>query len=532
MNSKYYGIKRKKQNEDLLYYYAQNSTRLKSIIPGKHRDYFKRNYSLVFTDRHTFHRRDNSLPDGHFFKLDQIVTSDLICRDDITRLQKGIRQLLKKHRAGDRFMPLPIESLEEICSRIDQMDSTLLSWYDGFQCGVFDFRGEPLEEAIDYYSVSIKNLNSSYFSVEFCLFLTEQKQNELQQIIRSNFHDSRGYAKAMLSSPENGGAFESYTICHYNDAALKADKIYEWISCLQWEFYEALKHYFPFVLHQSGAMPPRIDVLLTDIDYREKQECFWESIGIYGHEGQFIDERQKMFFGCKLSGRYDHVTTIDRLMYIVKEDGAEIGQLESVKDYVYYHIKWYAREYFRFMFLDALSHMSAKVVVKYKGELDKIKLKKNKLKRLLKLRYSFEREIDLFQRYIYDNDWEASLKSLHDEVYCESDERAKMFNKPFFISYERWGKGIVSDATMLKRRIDDLQLEFDNKGSILQHLSSYKNTSKAMVLNAIMLLLTALTLFVVIFPDCAIWIADSIQNLIAYIGHLISIILTHILQVY
>lgn len=514
MMVKYYGIRKKEQGEELLYSYAKNSTKLKSLLPGIHRKYYKRCYANIFSKGDTRFGRDNSIPSGHFLNLEQIVTADLICRDDITNLQKGIRRLLKRHRAGDRFWTLPIESTEEICSRINSMDSTLLSWYDGFRCGIFDFRGEKLENAIDYYSVSIKNLNASYLCVEFSIVLTEAKQKELQEMIRSDYHDRRGYAKSTLVSPKNGGAFEAYNVCNYDDAALKSDKIYEWISCLEWEFYEALKKYFPFLLHQQGIIPPRIEVFLTDIDYRDKHDSFWSSVGVRSYDGQFIDERHKMFFSCSLSGRYDRVESIGRLIYIAKDDGIEIGQFKSIKDYVYHHVKDYAREYFRFMFLEALSNRSAKVVVKYKQELDKIKLRKNKLKRLLKLRYKFEREIDYFIRYVSNNDWERSLEILHRDIYRNSDEKMKGFTRPFYTSYKSWGEKAVSNASKLKQRIDTLQSEFDSKGLVLQHLANYKNTSKTMILNVIMLVLAAATLFFVVFPECAIWLANLIKSLI------------------
>ena len=237
MSKRYYGIKRKIRNEDYFYSFAKTNTKIKGIVPGRHRAYFKRNYPFIFETDYTFRDTDNSLPNGHFLKLNQIVTSDLICRDDIVNLQKGLRRLLKKHRAGDRFWALPYEGLEEICLKINTMDSTLPSWYEDIRCGAFDFRGEELESVIDYYTVTIRNVNPSYLSIEFCVFLTELEKNDLQEIIECNYHYNRGFAKEMLASPKNGGAFTSYTVCNYDDAAMKSDRIYERISCIEWEFF-------------------------------------------------------------------------------------------------------------------------------------------------------------------------------------------------------------------------------------------------------------------------------------------------------
>ena len=45
------------------------------------------------------------------------------------------------------------EGLDEMCSRIDEMDSTLLSWYEEVKCGVFGFKRTSLESMVDYFTV-------------------------------------------------------------------------------------------------------------------------------------------------------------------------------------------------------------------------------------------------------------------------------------------------------------------------------------------------------------------------------------------
>ena len=75
---KYYGIKWNKRKEKLEFLFAKISTIAKSVLPGKNRDLYKKNYKSVFKDDHYHSRRNNSLPEGHCLKLNQIVTSDLI----------------------------------------------------------------------------------------------------------------------------------------------------------------------------------------------------------------------------------------------------------------------------------------------------------------------------------------------------------------------------------------------------------------------------------------------------------------------
>ena len=508
---KYYGIKWNKRKEKLEFLFAKISTKAKSVLPGKNRDLYKKNYKSVFKDDHYHSRRNNSLPEGHCLKLNQIVTSDLIYREDIGELQKGIRKLLKQHRAGDRFILLPLENLEDTCRKIDKMDSVLLSWYDRCDCGVFDFRGDKLESSIDYFTMQVKNINSSYLSVEFCIFLTETKTEELDKLIREDYHETQGYAVKTLTSPKSGGAIDAYSLVYYNDEFLKADQISDWISCIEWEFYNALRRYFPFMLHNLGLIPPRIEIYYTDIDYHDNNKWFWDSLGVLEHQGQFIDERQKMFFDYK--GAKDSEFQCPRILYIVKDDGIEAGHLESVKDKVYCHMEDCAQEYFRFLFLSIISNDVGKRIVKYKQRLDRIKLKKDGLKNLLKLRHSFECEIDSYNRYMRDDVWKKSIETLRNEVFCNSDKIADIARRPFYISYKDFCEGSLNGAKIIDEAISVQRNEFDDKQNILQHLADYNNNSKNWMVNVMMLMVASLTLLFVIFPSRAEWAANILRTL-------------------
>ena len=68
----------------------------------------------------------------------------------------------------------------------------------------------------------------------------------------------------------------------------------------------------------------------------------------------------------------------------------------------------------------------------YKHKLDKIKLKKNHLNALLKLKYKLSLEIDDYRRYKRDDIWEKAKDELS-QIYEDSDKVAKNATKPFFV---------------------------------------------------------------------------------------------------
>lgn len=141
---------------------------------------------------------------------------------------------------------------------------------------IFEFKNHSLEESIDYFSVRICNINSAYLSLEFDMYLSSRKKEELNSLIACNYINKRGFAfQTMTGKGGKTGAYKNYTVTHYNNNFLEADKIYEFISKIEWEFLNELSVYFPFVLHTKGIMPPRIETYCTDIAYHENNRYFW-----------------------------------------------------------------------------------------------------------------------------------------------------------------------------------------------------------------------------------------------------------------
>ena len=49
---------------------------------------------------------------------------------------------------------------------------------------------------------------------------------------------------------------------------------------------------FPFVLHNKGIMPPRIELFYTDLDFlNDEAKNFFDSVGVNSFHIQYIDEK-------------------------------------------------------------------------------------------------------------------------------------------------------------------------------------------------------------------------------------------------
>jgi hypothetical protein len=509
---KYYGIKDKIRREKITYQYAKMRTKANSVFSVKHRRFWKRAYQDSFSNPFLLKRDDNAIPNGKSLQLTKIITADLVRKEDTKKLQSGLRRLLRVYRSGNYFTA-SIEGVDKICARIEQMEETLFSTYDQVDCGIFEFHETDLTDIVKWFKVVIKYFNSDYLMVQFEFCFSEEKEKELEDLMWSDYFESAGYVHSSLTAKHNRtGAFKSYVVAHFNDDALKADKIYEFISCIEWQFYEKLKAFFPFALHNMGIIPPRIEVFKTDIDYREDNKHFWRSIGIASYNGQFLDENQKAFYRCEYSCRYEDSAPDNRIVYIFKDSSKDYYGLFQTESMLKMHLDFVDTAFLKLLFFRIMSKEAGAVIVKYNHKLDRIKLKKRKLKKLIKAQYQFIRDYDFYERLIIKTDWERILLFLKEE-HSESDKLIRKYNQHPYTSYRHLYENAMNRTKQIASDFNVTKEEYDKKRNVLQNLADYKNTSRGIRLSILMLIVAAVTLFFVVFPRRAAWVANIIRDI-------------------
>lgn len=494
---RYYGIIRKRYFEKIMYsivklkrFCSQYTTLDKNTCKRR-----KFAYIHSFVEPHRLREENLGIPERKYYIPICIITSDLVLRENIPQLKSGLLKLLKKQYSHKFFGGQ--KSIDEIIRNIEEMDDTRTSWYNCIDIGRFDFeRDSSLNQAISYFDVYIKNVNSSYLSIEFHLYLAGDYQRDQIQIINNNYLNIKGYiVPGFTQNRKVSGGKRTYNVTHYNNAYLKSDLIYESISLLKWRFYNKIQRFFPTILHQKNVNPPSINIFKTDINYKdETARHFWDSVGISSYQGQFIDESRKLFFKINLSGRYERNKRTD-LIYVVNE-------LTIEHERGYYSIDFQivnefaenlSTDIFKFALLDALNELVANDLISYKSSLNKIKLRKNRLNKLLRLRYLYEKDIDFYRRYVCDDIWGKAQNKI-----------ANVFDgKKLKHSYDYrflTDSSVVSKGKIIKQ-LEALCTEFDEKTSILQHLAAYKNEKRNRIINFIMLMLTIATIVFIIFPE-------------------------------
>ena len=137
---KNYGIDKKIRKEKFLYSVAKIQHFLKqySTKDKKMREYHKDTYNRYFVNPTFFlHKDDYSIPKDKYCIPTCLLTSDLILREDIPKLKKGLKKLIKKHYSH-KFLG-GHHSIEEVLNSVENMDDTQTWRYTGIDAGRFDF---------------------------------------------------------------------------------------------------------------------------------------------------------------------------------------------------------------------------------------------------------------------------------------------------------------------------------------------------------------------------------------------------------
>lgn len=474
------------------------------------RDFYKNSYekylkhqpgTVDFRQR----RGDCAIPkDKHCVPV-CVVTSDLILRENIDELKRGLKKLLKNNYSH-KFIG-GFKSIDEILKSIENMDDTFAWWYTSIYAGRFDFElHKDLSSCINYFDLYIRPINSSYLSVETYIYLNKEYLDTLQNLIDNDVKFIKTYIMpGFRRNKKVSGGKNALAVGEYSKESQKSDTIYESITSLKWAYYNELQKFFSTIIHCLNVSPPSILFYQTNIDYKDKEaNQFWASLGLHSYEGQFIDEAQKVFFNINLSGRYERHSGCD-IAYVYHDEKIKLISMYGTLDFQIVHgfCEDYAQDFFRFIHLEQLNQIFSKKLASYKLKLNKIKLKKRQLYNILKLRHRFECDIDKYSRYVADDIWDSSEKGIS-ELFG-GQKCLHNFDYTYLTSSLELTKKI-------QEQINVLNNEFENKSAIIKHLSGYKNEFKNRQMNFCMFVFAAATLILLIFPEWATEIAEFLEG--------------------
>ncbi len=134
----------------------------------------------IYENYHSLDKYNNSLPEGKYYKPTDIIFYDLVKKEDLPALKKGIIKLFKKCYCHKYMWGGKSENdIDELVNGLDQTVNSGKSWY---YIGIFDYAyNSALESYIDHFTVNFRNFSSSYVAKNGLIIREKDMQNGLSR---------------------------------------------------------------------------------------------------------------------------------------------------------------------------------------------------------------------------------------------------------------------------------------------------------------------------------------------------------------
>ncbi|QSF46194.1 hypothetical protein [Paenibacillus tianjinensis] len=513
---KFYGIKREKLIERIQYEKAKAITFLKPFleINKENRDSKKEWYNRIFKNQNRF-RLDisNSIPLGGYFVPVSVITFELIAKEDIKRLKNGIERLIIKN-TSHKFMG-GMRSWKDMIDSIDNLfNENLFSNNTWLECGRFDFdQNKTISRQIDYFDLKLINFSTSYVAVEIHIYLTEDRKKQVENIVNQNYREERGVVFEHFSrNAKARGAKRSITVQRYNNSFLKSELLSDLMIETKWYLYDELSKFIPFILHNKGIIPPSLNLYKTNLVLSQEEDMeFWDSIGGSWFKGQTLSSSETIFFEPNLSAKPRELQRNDILIVINEDTYSKKEGYYSFDFQATIEMSEKTTNLLKLIIVKTLNGFFISLGAEYRNNVNKIRMKKRFLKRLLKLRFQFESDFVLFKRIKSEVDWEKE-KVDSEGIFPDDTDESKI---------QKYHRVITEFPLVIQERIEKVRLDIENileqKLTITGHINDYINLYKNYRLNVTMLLIAGATFIFVLYPEWAKKLVLQINNMFQFL---------------
>lgn len=462
-------------------------------------------YHYLYEEDHALND-DNGLKAQHYYIPEALIVSDIILKEKLTDVKKGLKQVLK-NQLSHKFLGI-YKSEQDIDDLVNSLDLAITEGKSWQRIGRFDVENiKKLREKIDYFDIVIRNFSTSYLEVEFYLYFTEKEKKALNEFTRSNYNAKTktvdfGYTR----NKKKTGAKLNCAVGIYTDNQEKSELLYDEIEECKFIFLKLMHKYFPLVLFENGHIPIGMIVSKTNIHYEEMYSDFWESVGV--GRGTFKDKTVKLFPRYELSRKNRNIQTNYILIY--NEDKLENKYLHIYNgnklQFIMKEIFSNLQELYKIIVITNIAEYYNVRSAFFRNKINKVAAKKKSYPRLLKIRYLFHTDFELMEKIKKEVDLEKLVQNTE-----------KYFEDNFLIKYDRTKsyKYIstypVQRFKLYEKNKEILEERLNEKIVLSRELKQYNEGKKGWIINIITFFISIGTFIFLIFPIWAERIAKMLN---------------------
>lgn len=462
----------------------------------------------IFENYHSFDENNNSLPEKKYFKPTDIVLYDLIKKEDLPDVKKGLIKLLKKCYSHKYIWGGRSENdIDELISGLDQTLNSGKSWYN---IGYFDYAyNSKLDSFIDHFLIHFRNFSSSYAVIEMQIVLAKPFVNELAEFVKEQYkkpgmciHRHWGRKKGKSGAKINFGVSSGV-----QSECAKSQLMYEQLQYVKVIFLKELKKYFPLMHFSRSGRIYGINVFETNITYTDKLDSsVYDGLGLDERYGFNFSAAERLYISTKTLRTFDSYES--DMMFLFNPNLIEdYKAFSSAHNKSLYQLTMgYMNELYRGVILKDLGIEYLRLISQYRNLVNKYKPYKNSHRRLLKLKYSFNKEFYDFKKIDeelpVEIEFDCMDKILQNDSFTSASIYCCFHTAELFYSMPRWV------WKQIRSNYEEVKNDLYRKLEISDSLKNYSMETSNRILVSIQVVLATLTFYLLIFPDKATKIAS------------------------
>ena len=471
----------------------------------------------IFRDRNLFVDIDNSLPEGFYYAPTDIVIYDLIPKTNLKLLKKGIINLYRKcfthkYLHGGR-------SEDDIDNLINGLNRTLHNGNSWYNIGLFDYASNNLLDSyIKHFELRVHNFSSSYAAVEMRVVLSEIFHNEMEKYIKENCRRTdREIHRHWISNGRKSGAKIGLGVSYgFSSDYAKCCTMLEQLEYVKNLFLNELKKYLPLMLYSKSKDTIGIYVFETNISPKDSfDKNIYRSLGLNDRYGFYFSPAERLYaeIDKNMSGENSN-----DMIYVYNP--------ELISDYAAYHtpnnktLHYFADDYmselYRIVIIKNIGMVYQNLITHYRNESNRINTTRFALRKLLKIRSSFNVVFYDFKKIDEELPVGKTITELVDELDRNDYSRKSMYMGLRTSKYFTYSPGDIWEQ--VKSNMVEIDSDLQRKIEISSGLTEYSREASNRRLGYYQLLLAILTFAFLLFPSKAEYVAELIKQLLQFLS--------------
>ena len=485
----------------------------------------KKEFSYSIFQREKFYdNKVNALPEDLYFKPTDIVLYDLIQKQDLEIVKKGLGRLFKKC-LSHKFLGVS-KGQDDIDDIIHALDGTLDSGKSWYKVGLFDFAySHKLNSYIEYFEICLRNFSSSFVAVEMKITLNEEYQKRLSDFTKREYKKTgMRVHKMWKKSKRKSGAVIGYAVSSgMLSEYVKSRLLYEQLQYVKELFLKEMTRLFPFLQYKKGGKIYGINVYETNIDCEVNYDIsLINALGMDLFTGFYFSNAEKLFVSTAISTYRDSYESDMMFVYNpnkVTEFEGYVTPHNKVLDYL---TEGYMNELYSMIVIKEIGIYYLDRSSFYRNQVNSLRTDRGFHKRLLKLKYEMEKEFYTYSKIEHEfsvaQEADRITELLKKNVYARD---SVCFSFHPYLVYAGSPKYIWGQ---IKINHDEILNDLQNKIDIASSLSEYSNSRHDYRLGWLQLILAVSTFVLLIFPEKAILLADMVKTWWDYIKAILELL--------